>query len=136
MDKFVEDWLYNPTIGKMVAAFVGVLIVVTLVKVFQKSLSRRIKDSDTRYRTRKFVTFFGYLLGILVVATVFSDKLGGLTIAFGLAGAGIAFALQGVLPALLAGSPLSSLIFSKLATGCNGVESKPMSSTFASCVPL
>lgn len=97
MEKFIEDWLFNPTVGRLVAAFVGVLIVATLVKFFQKSLSRRIKDSDTRYRTRKFVTFFGYVLGIFVVAVVFSDKLGGLTIAFGVAGAGIAFALQEVI---------------------------------------
>lgn len=97
MEKFVELWLLNPTIGKLVAVFVGVLIVVSLMKLIQKSLARHIKDSDTRYRTRKFVTFFGYMLGILVITLVFSDKLGGLTIAFGVAGAGIAFALQEVI---------------------------------------
>ena len=36
-------------------------------------------------------------MGILYVATVFSDRLGSLTVAFGVAGAGIAFALQEVI---------------------------------------
>lgn len=43
------------------------------------------------------MTFAGYLVGIILVATIFSDKLGGLTVAFGVAGAGIAFALQEVI---------------------------------------
>ncbi len=100
MENFSKEWLFNPAVGKIIAALAGVLVVITLVKVSQRTLSRRIKDSDTRYRTRKFVTFLGYLLGILIVAAIFSDKLGGLTIAFGVAGAGVAFALQEVIASI------------------------------------
>lgn len=39
----------------------------------------------------------GYFLGIVVVGTIFSERLSGLTVAFGVAGAGIAFALQEVI---------------------------------------
>ncbi|MEO6924436.1 MAG: hypothetical protein ABI142_11470, partial [Bryocella sp.] len=37
------------------------------------------------------------MIAIAVVATIFSSKLGGLTVAFGVAGAGVAFALQEVI---------------------------------------
>jgi small-conductance mechanosensitive channel len=39
----------------------------------------------------------GYFLTIVLITVVFSDKLGGLTVAFGVAGAGVAFALQEVI---------------------------------------
>jgi small-conductance mechanosensitive channel len=100
MKEFLKQWLFNPSIGKLVSAAVGVLIVVILVRFFQKSSARYIKDSDIRYRVRKFITFLGYLAAILVIATIYSDRLGGLTVAFGVAGAGIAFALQEVIASI------------------------------------
>ncbi len=100
MESFVDRWLFDPTVGKIVTAVVGILIIITLVRVGQRSLGRYVQDMDTRYRARKFVTFIGYALGIFLIATVFSDKLGGLTVAFGVAGAGIAFALQEVIASI------------------------------------
>jgi small-conductance mechanosensitive channel len=76
------------------------LIVVGIVRFLQRSVVQRIKETDSRYRVRKFVSFLGYILGIIVIITVFSDKLGGLTVALGVAGAGIAFALQEVIASI------------------------------------
>ncbi len=45
-----------------------------------------VRDIDNRYRARKFVTFFGYLAALAVITIIFSDKLGGFTVAFGVAG--------------------------------------------------
>lgn len=56
-----------------------------------------MRDSDTRYRARKFVTFVGYILALLLIAAVYSNKLGNLAVGLGVAGAGIAFALQEVI---------------------------------------
>ena len=92
MQHTLGDWLFDPTVGRLIAAVAGVLVVVALVRLAQRTLSRYVKDSDVRYRSRKFLSFAGYLLGLLLVATVYSDRLGGLTVAFGVAGAGIAFA--------------------------------------------
>jgi small-conductance mechanosensitive channel len=97
MEEYLKRWLLDPIVGKLVAAFIGILIIAALVRFFRGYLFRYIKDTDNRYRARKFITFLGYLTGIIVVATIFSDKLGGLTVAFGVAGAGIAFALQEVI---------------------------------------
>ncbi len=90
-------WLFDPMMGKVVAAVIGIILIVVLVRFAQGSLSRYIKDSNTRYRTRKFVSFAGYLIGFLIIVVIFSDKLGGFTVALGVAGAGIAFALQEII---------------------------------------
>jgi len=97
MTESMQTLLFDPTVGKIVTAIIGILIVVGIIRFLQKTVTVRIKDTDTRYRVRKFVSFIGYILGIILLATVFSDRLGGLTVALGVAGAGIAFALQEVI---------------------------------------
>jgi len=97
MAEFAQAWLHDPVVGKLVAAAVGLLIVFAIVRLLQRSIGQYVGDVDTRYRARKLVGFIGYASAIMVVATVFSDRLGGFTVAFGVAGAGIAFALQEVI---------------------------------------
>ena len=97
MPEAVKTWLFDPVVGKIVTVVVALLVVFFVVRLLQRSLSRYIQDMDTRYRARKFVMFLGYIMAAGVVATVFSDRLGGFTVAFGVAGAGIAFALQEVI---------------------------------------
>ncbi|MBT8382782.1 MAG: mechanosensitive ion channel family protein, partial [Ignavibacteria bacterium] len=97
MEQFINKWMLDPVVGKIVITVLAILILIVLIKFFQKTLSRRIKDTDTRYRVRKSISFFGYLVAIFILTIIFSDKLGGLTVAFGVAGAGIAFALQEVI---------------------------------------
>jgi small-conductance mechanosensitive channel len=100
MEDFFKNWLFDPTVSKIIFAIVGVLLISVVIRFLQRSLSRYIRDSDTRYRARKFLTFLGYLIGIVFVSTVFSKRLGGLHIAFGIVGAGVAFALQEVITSI------------------------------------
>lgn len=97
MEEQIKQWLFNPAVGKIASIFIGIAFIWIIVKVVQKNLFSKIKDNDNRYRAMKFGSFIGYFLTILLVTIVFSDKLGGLTVAFGVAGAGIAFALQEVI---------------------------------------
>jgi small-conductance mechanosensitive channel len=97
MQGFLERWLFDPTVGKIIVSLIGVLIIAVIVRFLHRSLARRITHHDTRYRARKLVTLAGYLAGILFITIVFSDQLGHLTVAFGVAGAGVAFALQEVI---------------------------------------
>ena len=97
MNPAIQEWLFDPTVGRLAALLVGLILVIVLSRFVRSALGRRIRDSDTRYRVRKAVSLASYLVGALVVVTVFSDRLGGLTVAFGVAGAGIAFALQEVI---------------------------------------
>jgi small-conductance mechanosensitive channel len=97
MQGFLERWLFDPTVGKIIVSLIGVLIIAIIVRFLHRSLARRITHHDARYRARKLITFAGYLAGILFITIVFSDQLGHLTVAFGVAGAGVAFALQEVI---------------------------------------
>ena len=97
MQEQLKHWLFDPTVGKFVAALIGLGIVYTLSRIAQRSANRFVADADARYRGRKFIAFLSYLVAIGVVATIFRSKLGGLTVAFGVAGAGVAFALQEVI---------------------------------------
>jgi small-conductance mechanosensitive channel len=97
MENFVSEWLLDPLVGKLLGAVVGILIIHLLVRAVNRAIAPRIKDTDARYRLRKLITFIGYAAGILLLAAVFSDRLGRLTVVVGLAGAGVAFALQEVI---------------------------------------
>jgi small-conductance mechanosensitive channel len=97
MDDKLLELLFDPIIGKIVTLIIIILIIVSISR-FVKNRSRKfIKDNDFRYRFKKIITFLSYIIIIISISVVFSDKLGGLTVAFGVAGAGIAFALQEVI---------------------------------------
>ncbi len=95
-DQFIQ-FLYDPTVGKLVAIVIGITLIWFVVKAIQRNLLSRMKDSDNRYRAKKLSTFLGFFLSLVLLTVVFSDRLSGLTVALGVAGAGIAFALQEVI---------------------------------------
>ncbi len=97
MEKFLNDVLFDPTTGRLVAVLLGCAVIAVLASLARRALAARVKNVDTRYRTRKLVNFLGYLLALGYVSVVFSDQLSGLTVFLGVAGAGIAFALQEVI---------------------------------------
>lgn len=91
------QWLYNPTFRKIVVAFIAIVVLILVSRIVRSSISRYVKSADIRYKLRKFATFATYVVGAFLLTLVFSDQLGGLTVAMGVAGAGIAFALQEVI---------------------------------------
>ncbi len=97
MEESLRTWLFNPEVGKLVTAVIGIVAIVVLVRFAQRSMGRHIEKTEIRYRARKIVGILGYLSGFLFLGAVFSEKLGQFTVAFGVAGAGIAFALQEVI---------------------------------------
>jgi small-conductance mechanosensitive channel len=97
MDEYLNQWLKEPTVGSIVVAIISIVIVVIVSRVLKTSVTNYVQDIDTRYRLRKFITISGYLTILLVVIVIFSDRLGNLTVALGVAGAGVAFALQEVI---------------------------------------
>ncbi|MBM3879376.1 MAG: mechanosensitive ion channel [Verrucomicrobia bacterium] len=93
----LKQWLFDPVLGQFIAAAAAVLVVVVIVRVTQRALGRYVQNTERRYHLRKLVSVGGYLLAIFMLSLVFSNRLSGLTVAFGVAGAGIAFALQEVI---------------------------------------
>jgi small-conductance mechanosensitive channel len=100
-------------VGKCIAAIVGILLIHAGFRVLEQTLPRHFGRVDERYRVRKFVVFSGYIAIILFVSILFEDRLGRLSFALGVAGAGVAVALQDVL-ASIAGAFIIG--FSKLYT--------------------
>lgn len=83
-------------LGKCIAAVVGILVIHTAFHVLEQKLPRRFGRADARYRVRKFVVFSGYFAILLFLAVLFEDRLGRLSFALGVIGAGVAVALQDV----------------------------------------
>src|ERR1700721_1186843 len=97
--------------AKSVTAVIGILLIYGTFHVLEQTLPRRFGRADARYKVRKFIVFSGYLSILLFLAILFEDRLGRLSFAFGVAGAGVAVALQDVL-ASIAGA--FSIGFSRL----------------------
>jgi small-conductance mechanosensitive channel len=98
-------------VEKCVAAIIGILIIHGAFRLLERTLPRQFGQVDARYKVRKVVTFTGYLVILLFLAVLFEDRLGRLSFALGVAGAGVAVALQDLL-ASIAGA--FSIGFSKL----------------------
>ena len=97
LETTLSQWLYDPTVGKFVAAIIALIIVIAISRVVKTGITHYVKAVDTRYRLKKFITFMSYVVVAFLLTLIFSDRLGGLTVAMGVAGAGIAFALQEVI---------------------------------------
>jgi len=111
MNELFKQAMSLSLLGKCIAAIVGILLIHAGFRVLEQTLPRHFGRVDERYRVRKFVVFAGYVAILLFVSILFEDRLGRLSFALGIAGAGVAVALQDVL-ASIAGA--FSIGFSKL----------------------
>ncbi len=76
MNEIIEKLPYDHMIGKIVTALVSIFLLITLVRFTQHTFNRHIKESENRYLVKKSTTFVEYVLGILVIAIIFIDRLG------------------------------------------------------------
>ncbi len=96
MDRWIESIQNNPVLIKLIAILLGGLLILLFITLLKRSLGRYIR-AENWYKTKKAINIFGYLRVLLLLGTVYSDRLGGITVALGVASAGIAFALQEVI---------------------------------------
>ncbi|OGO66466.1 MAG: transporter [Chloroflexi bacterium RBG_19FT_COMBO_55_16] len=96
----LENFLFDPTIGKIVAVIVGFLVIQTLVRLLSRTVEEQVRERGIRYQVRRLITLTGYISFVVFITLVFSDQLSSLTVALGVAGAGIAFALQEVISSI------------------------------------
>ncbi len=97
MHDFFQRIYNDPTWGRILFAAAGIIILFIINRFTKRSLLGNIKDNETKYKLKKSVSFASYIIGIVFISVVYSDKLSGITVALGVAGAGIAFALQEVI---------------------------------------
>lgn len=96
----IRALLFDPTIGRWISVGIAIIFVMVLRRAAQRYIGQQVTDTTTRYRVNKGFTLLSYALILLALGVIFSDRLGGLTVAFGVAGAGIAFALQEVIASI------------------------------------
>ena len=84
----------NPRFANLLIIALGIIVIWTFTRLIKSVLPKYIKETDQRYRTRKFINYVGYFLIVILILTIYSSRLSGLTVFLGVAGAGIAFALQ------------------------------------------
>lgn len=97
MNNLLQIVLYDPFVGKIVAIVIGIIIINLVIRLTQRWVFSHVKSKDVRYGLRRSSKFFGYLAAVLLIIGVFSNQLDNITVALGVAGAGIAFALQEVI---------------------------------------
>jgi small-conductance mechanosensitive channel len=86
----------SPT-AKLLAAVCGLLFIHAVFHLLERTLPRHFGPVDARYRVRKSLVFAGYAVGIIFLAILFADHLGRVTLALGVAGAGVVVALKDVI---------------------------------------
>ncbi|MEO0457857.1 MAG: mechanosensitive ion channel domain-containing protein [Cyanobacteria bacterium P01_A01_bin.114] len=95
--QYLQTFANQPFAIKLVEVLVGLFVIGLIFRIIRASLPNYIRNTDTRYRVRKTLAFVSYILMLIFTASVFSESLGQLSIVFGVAGAGVAFALQEVI---------------------------------------
>ncbi len=93
----VINWFASPATQRLLVVVASLVLVPLLARTLGRLLSARLSDPDARYRARKISTGLGYAAIVLVIVGVYSARLQGLGVFLGVAGAGIAFALQEVI---------------------------------------
>jgi small-conductance mechanosensitive channel len=106
--QILDRWFSDPLTGRLIFLLVGLALVVLAARLLHGALLRYVRDSATRYRARKIVTGLSYLAAAVVAILAFGGQIQGLTVALGVAGAGIAFALQEVITSVAGWIAISS----------------------------
>lgn len=97
MEESINVLLSNLLLTKAVILLAGITVIILITRLLQRSTGKYVKDQDNRYKTRKMINIFGYVIALIFIAIIYSDQLGGITMVLGVASAGIAFALQEVI---------------------------------------
>jgi small-conductance mechanosensitive channel len=80
--------------SKLAFAALGILLIHAAFRLLETTLPRHFGRADARYRVRMFVVFAEYMVAILFLVILFEDRLGRVSLALGVAGAGVVVALE------------------------------------------
>ena len=100
MTDLLQNLTSHPLFNNFIALFFGLVLVLLLVRFTQRVATLKIRDNDLRYKTRKVISLAGYVLGLIVAISIFSNQLSNLPVLIGLLGVGIGFALREMIQSL------------------------------------
>ena len=97
MDQILNNLNIPEYWHKPIILFLWVLVLWVLGRLIKSQISKVKLGNDVQYNTKKAITFATYILFFIIIIVTYRASLGGLTVALGVAGAGIAFALQEII---------------------------------------
>lgn len=97
MQEIVDLLSSDPIYGKIASILIGLVVINIIIHFFQRLAGRYIHDKDTSFSIRRVLTFVGYIIMVLFIVSVIGNQISSLAVTLGVAGAGIAFALQEVI---------------------------------------
>jgi len=101
MDRFLELLRDTESVpGRLVTTLAVVAVAIVVAPVVGRLVGSRFSDPSSRYYARKFARYAVAAVTLVVLAVVWRAFAGRLGVVFGLAAAGVAFAMQEVIGAL------------------------------------
>lgn len=100
MPENILDFFFDPFVVRLITVLIGFFVIGLLARWLQRLLTRYTKSKRTASSTSQVIRFLSYLAAVTLVLIIFGGQLPGLTVTLGVAGAGIAFALQEVIVSL------------------------------------
>jgi len=108
MSESLRALLNNPFAYKLLIAGSSVFIFIIITFALQAPINKFSLDQGMRYRSNKIFSYIRYVGSVVIIVIAFSTQLTGLTIFWGAAGAGIAFALQEVIASIAGWAAISA----------------------------
>tara|TARA_R110001592_G_scaffold14883_5_gene65829 strand:- start:443 stop:1321 length:879 start_codon:yes stop_codon:yes gene_type:complete len=90
----IKELINDPITQRFIFIGIGIIVILIIAQLIKTGLNKTVKNNDNKYKARKAVGLISYIFMIALILFVYSDKLGNVGVALGVAGAGIAFALQ------------------------------------------
>lgn len=100
MPENILDLLFDPFVSRLITVLIGFIVIGLLAYWLRRWLTHYIQNKRTASNLSQIIRFLSYLVGVTLVLITYSGQLPGLTVTLGVAGAGIAFALQEVIVSL------------------------------------
>lgn len=96
----VIEFLQSPSGVRLLTAAIAIVVIFVLAGFIRRIIPRYVEETASRYRARKFINLVAYGIVVIAILIVYSNQLTGFTVFLGIAGAGIAFALQEVIASI------------------------------------
>jgi len=100
MDNLLEEFSNNQDLRRIIYVFIGIVVILFISKLIKRQSVKYVSENRNKYRAKKFISFFSYIIIIILISIVYSGKLGNISVIIGVTGAGIAFALQEVIASI------------------------------------
>ncbi|MCB0842469.1 MAG: mechanosensitive ion channel, partial [Bacteroidetes bacterium] len=92
--------LEDPILLKVTYALIWLIAIWIIGRLLKRLTNRLTKENPIKFQLRKGISFASYIAVFLLIMAIFEVNLSGLGVALGVAGAGIAFALQEVIASI------------------------------------